>query len=115
VPQRQGDLARGLARLAGTDAAAPPASHAALPATEQTAVVLSAVADADALVAFEAAWLAPAVAALESAHLRSLALIGDAGGGAAHLWRAGCPTWSARLAARLSAPAFLPPVGEAQA
>ncbi len=111
VPRRDGDLARGLASIGGEAAATPPAGFAALPETEHAVIALSAVGEPDALRALAAAWLAPAVAALENGRLRSLALVTDADGGAAHLWRARPPSWPARLAGRLSSPPFAPPAG----
>ncbi len=111
-PERTGDVARGLARLGGGDATAPPAQFASLPASKQVAVVLSAVGDDDLLRAFDSAWLAPAVAALESAQLHSLALVADADGGPAQIWRAAPPPWHARLAARLSPAPFIPTARE---
>jgi hypothetical protein len=55
-----------------------------------------------------AAWIDPAVHALERRALSSLALVADGSGGA-YTWQAHPPSWWERLRARLGAPAFVPP------
>jgi len=99
---RDGDVARGLARLRGAPAALPPASFAALPMQDDAVVVLDRATNANAP-RLLAEWLAPAVAALENGTLASLSLLGD-GGGMAAAWHAPRPAWHTRTLARLASP-----------
>ena len=104
---RDGDVARGLARLRGTAAAPPPDSFAALPAHDDAIVVLDGATAANAP-RMLSAWLDPAVMALERGALASLSLLAD-GGGTAAAWHAARPAWHVRTLARVTAPPFAPP------
>ena len=108
TPGPLGDVARGLAREASADASSPPAHFAALPPADDVIVVLAADGDAAAMNALVAAWIEPAVQALERRVLSSLALIADGSGGA-YTWNARAPYWPQRLRARFAAPVFAVP------
>jgi hypothetical protein len=103
---RDGDVARGLARLRGAAAALPPGSFAGLQANEDAVVVLDRATDMNAP-RLLSDWLAPAVAALERGALASLSLLAD-GGGTATAWHAPRPAWRVRTLARMAAPPFAP-------
>ena len=103
APGPLGDIARGLA-----DAQSLPANFAALPAVDHAFVVLPAVTDAPAMSTLVAAWIDPAVVALERRALSSLALVADGNGGA-FTWKAQSPSWWQRIRASLAAPAFVVP------
>jgi hypothetical protein len=105
---RDGDVARGLARLRGTAAAPTPGSFAALPSPDDAIVVLDRAGDLSAP-RLLSDWLDPAVAALERGTLASLTLLGD-GGGTSSKWHAVRPSWRARMLARMAAPPFALPV-----
>jgi len=108
---RDGDVARGLARLRGIAAALPPGRFAALPAHGDAIVVLDRAVAAN-VPRLLSEWIAPAVAALEEGTLATLTLLGD-GGGTAAAWKAARPAWRVRALARLAAPPFaLPARGE---
>ena len=104
---RDGDVARGLARLRGTVAALPPGSLATLPAQDDAIVVLDRVTDVNAP-RLLSDWFAPAVAALERGTLASLSLLAN-GEGTAAAWHAERPSWRARMLARMTAPPYAPP------
>jgi hypothetical protein len=110
-PGPLGDVARGLAREANADAAPPPADFAALPSATDVIVVLPAATDPAAVNALAAAWIEPAVLALERRALSALALIADGSGGA-YTWEARAPSWAQRLRTRFAAPAFAFPVAD---
>jgi hypothetical protein len=99
---REGDVARGLARLRGTTAALPPSNFAALPMQDDAVVVLDRATTANAP-RMLTDWVGPAVAALERGALASLSLLGD-GEGTAAAWHATRPSWRARMLARLASP-----------
>jgi hypothetical protein len=104
APEPSGDVARGLA-----DAQSLPQSFAALPTVDHAIVVLPAVTDIHAMNTLATAWIDPAVHALESGALSSLALIADGSGGA-FTWQAPSPSWWKRLNAQFAAPSFhIPP------
>jgi hypothetical protein len=105
---RDGDVARGLARLRGTVAALPPGSIAALPAKDDAIVVLDRATNVNAP-RLLSEWLDPAVMALERGVLSSLSLLAD-GEGSAAAWHATRPSWRARTMARMAASRFVPPV-----
>jgi hypothetical protein len=108
APGPIGDVARGLA-----DAQSLPGTFAELPTMDHALVVLPAVTDVHAMNALVAAWIDPAVHALERRALSSLALVADGSGGA-YTWQAHSPSWWERWRARLGTPAFVPPAtGEA--
>jgi hypothetical protein len=101
APGPLGDIARGLA-----PAQSLPENFAALPPVDHAVVVLPAVTGAPAMTALVAAWIDPAVSALERRALSSLALVADGAGGA-FTWEAAAPSWWQRLRASLSASAFV--------
>lgn len=109
---RIGDVARGLARAAGREAAPVPAAFAALPGGGDALVVVPPVAHADALTEFERAWLAPAVAALEHGRLARLTLVASDAAGA-WTWPAPAPSLARRVRARVASRAFAPPAEDA--
>ena len=108
-PGRAGDVARGLARTAGADAAPVPAGYAALAAGTDVIVVLPPLSAAGALPALEHAWLAPALAALERGSLAQLTLIASERDAAAWTWTAARPPVTRRIGARLAPRAFAVP------
>ena len=94
-----GDVARGLARRVGLLAnALPPAFSSMLASGNVLAAMAPVSNDAD-IAHFDADWLQPAVAALESGALDALQLVTD-GHGAAVAWRAKRPTGLMRIASR---------------
>jgi len=105
---RAGDVARGLARLAGIAAQEPPADFASLP-MQGNAVVALAPADGATLPALDRHWIDPAVIALERGALSSLRLLAD-GNGVAAAWHATRPALATRMLAKLRARAFIPPL-----
>jgi hypothetical protein len=109
-PGTTGDVARGLARLGGAAAFAPPPAFTALPMQDGAAVVLDRanVATASTL---QSNWIDPAVAALERGTLVSLSLLAD-GHGMAAAWNAQRPTWNQRAMARLARRPFAPPFSD---
>ncbi|MEO8754726.1 MAG: hypothetical protein ABI624_18820, partial [Casimicrobiaceae bacterium] len=111
TPGPLGDVARGLARGANALAAPPPADFTALPSATEVIVVLPAGTDAAAISALAAAWIEPAVLALERRTLSALALIADGSGGA-FTWQARAPSWTQRLRTRFAAPAFAFPASD---
>jgi len=113
-PGRDGDLARGIARLSGTMAAALPDALDADAQAPDTLVVLRPAGTAAELAGIDRAYLALAVAALERGALRELALVAG-GGGRAVTWRATRPTPFARLQARFDARPFHVPAPEGDA
>ena len=106
---RAGDVARGLARAAGADAAPVPAGYAELAPGANAIVVLPPLAAADALPTLEHAWLAPALAALERGSLAQLTLIASERDAAAWTWTAARPPVTRRIGARLAPRAFAVP------
>jgi hypothetical protein len=108
APDAAGDVARGLARLGGAAAFAPPPDFAALSVQDGAVVVLARanVASASTLLSD---WIDPAIAALERGTLASLSLLAD-GHGTAAAWNAQRPTWNRRAAARLALRPFAPPL-----
>ncbi len=109
---RAGDVARGLARLAGIAAQEPPANFASLfasPPMQDNAVVALGPADDASLSTLDRHWIDPAVTALERGALSSLRLLAD-GNGLAALWHAKRPTLAPRVLAKLRARAFTPPL-----
>ncbi len=111
APGRPGDLARGLARHAGSVAQALPsgadAAIAAAGNADRVLVALSRLPDANALAALAREWLTPAINALERGRLASLTLVADGRGAAT--WHAMRPTRLAWLKARVGAPRFAVP------
>ena len=91
-----------------------PADFAALAAGEDALVVLPPLASASDLAATAAAWLAPAVAALERGVLARFTLVADARG-AAWTWTAVTPPFVDRLRARWSPRSFAAPEQDASA
>ena len=108
APGTVGDVARGLARVTGTAACAPPASFAALPMQDSTTVVLDRAGRPNAP-SFQTHWIDPAIAALEHGALTSLSLLAD-GRGMAAAWQAMRPTRLRRALAKWAAQPFAPPV-----
>jgi len=104
---RDGDVARGLARLRGAPAALPPGRFAALPSPDDAFVVLDRAGDLNAP-RLLSEWLDPAVVALERGTLASLSLLAD-GEGTAGAWHAVRPGLRVRMLARMAAPPFAPP------
>jgi len=104
---RLGDLAHGIARCTRGEAPRMDESVAQVLARARVdgtrpAHVLAVATPVDAdLHAFDATWLRPALALLESRAIRSLDVIAD-GHGAAATWTARAPAWWQRLAARAS-------------
>lgn len=98
-----GDVARGLARSAGSVARPAPASFENVATTADALVVASPITGEDALAALARDWLDPAVAALERGDIGQLdVLIG--GGGLTSRWSAGTPSWWRRVRARMGRP-----------
>lgn len=110
-PGRDGDVARGLALNSAIAFSGAPARLVTLSAEEDSIVVLPPVVDAADLAALDAAWLAPAVTALERHVVATFALIVD-GLGPAVTWTAQAPTWRQRLRARFAPRPFAPPTGD---
>lgn len=94
-----GDVARGLALLAGKAAMHPPESFGEL-AGDDALVVLDPVTDGEGAARLARAWLDPAVAALTRGDLDELIVLGS-GGGHTQRWSARTPSLFARLRARL--------------
>jgi len=98
-----GDVARGLARNAGSVAAPAPPSFVRPAANADTLLVTSPITGEDALAALARDWLDPAVAALERGDIGRLdVLIG--GGNLTSRWSAATPSWWRRVRARLGSP-----------
>ncbi|MFO1323149.1 MAG: hypothetical protein U1F15_03700 [Burkholderiales bacterium] len=110
-PGRAGDVARGLALRSGNAFAGTPARLVTLSAEVDSLVVLPPVTGAEDLAALDAAWLTPAVKALEDRVVAQFVLIAD-GRGPAFAWTARAPTWRQRLRARFAPRAFAPPAGD---
>ena len=111
TPGAAGDVARGLARLRGGTAHAPPENFAALPTHDSATVVLDPASIANASL-FQANWLAPIVAALERRTLASLSLLAD-GRGVAAAWQPIRPNPLRRVMAKLAPRPFVPPLPDA--
>jgi len=94
-----GDVARGLAQLAGQSAHVPPATFDKLEGVDAL-VVLAPVTDAERAACVAQEWLDPAVAALTRGDLDELVVLGN-GGGMTQRWSARAPSLFARLRAHL--------------
>ena len=92
---RAGDVATGIARVAGLAVTAPPADFDALPRAADAMVVLAKVDDAEALVR---SWLSPALMALERGNVDQLAIV--AINGDARRYESTRPSWWRRMRAR---------------
>lgn len=90
TPSRAGDVAIGIARLAQVTVAEPPASLAGLARGADAFVSLAAFDEA-----VVAAWLTPALSALERGAIEEITLV--AAGGRAYRYRANRPSWWRRL------------------
>ena len=110
-----GDLVRGAALRAGRAADTPPADFSAtmsrMNANADVVVSLATCNGDDDAERFAAAWLQPAVAALEHGAIDALQLVAD-GRGTAATWRAERPSAFARLASRWRTPEFSIPTAD---
>jgi hypothetical protein len=110
TPGAGGDVARGLARAAGSTAGATPASFSALPPRTSAVVVVERVNSAR-VAQLQLNWIGPAVAALARGDLESLSLLAD-GNGIAVAWHASRPGWRMRTSAKYATRPFMPPQRE---
>ncbi len=104
------DIARGVARLHGSDALPLPPTWHDLARVDDTLAVLPAARDAAHVALLNRDWFAPATAALERGEIKALTLLTD-GRGSVVAWTAESPSWLARLKARLTPSPFAPPAG----
>ena len=107
APGRHGDLARGLARLSGSDATAlAPLDHALGKRDCEVALVaLAPIHSAGMLADAARDFIAPSLAALDRGAVSAFRLIAD-GRGCAASWRAERPSWWRRIAHRQAEFAF---------
>lgn len=103
-----GDVARGLARMQARAAPLPPATFAHWPATADAVVILRPLRTAADLQEAAAAWLSPALAALDRGTITELTVTADADHDA-FVWSPRAAKWWTRWRAAANA-AFVPPV-----
>lgn len=105
---REGDVARGLAVQDPASAATPPAGFAHLPPARDAVVILPALRTPAALDAAAAAWLAPALAALDRRTLAALTVVAT-DGRHAFVWTPRAAPWWTRWQPWSRPGAFVPP------